>query len=171
MDTRLPRVSLRRERDVAAMVTAWTLAPRRPHWRTDRRGRAITLSFRYCRVLEDIADAVGGATLAGCPSPCFTPAFEALHIQPIGSAAYPIVMAHEPALQRQPTQTQSSLRHLCPQGAGDSRQNRRLQYSRTRVKRPLPSLNRSSRQRLQQRFRGTCRSRRFTSQTNDLVRN
>jgi len=64
MDTRLPRVSLRRERDVAAMVTAWTLAPRRPHWRTDRRGRAMTLSFRHCRVLEDIADAVGGAVLA-----------------------------------------------------------------------------------------------------------
>ena len=85
------------------MVTARTLAPRRPHWRTDRRGHAMTLSFGYWRVLDDIADAVCRATLAGCPSLCFSPAFEALEIQPIRSAAYPIVMADEPALQRQPT--------------------------------------------------------------------
>jgi len=81
------------------MVTARTLAPRRPHWRADRRGRAMTLSFGYWRVLDDIADAVCWPTLAGCPSLCFTPAFEALEIQPIRSAAYPIVMADEPALQ------------------------------------------------------------------------
>jgi hypothetical protein len=59
----------------------------------------MTLSFGYWRVLDDIADAVCWATLAGCPSLCFTPAFEALEIQPIRSAAYPIVMADEPALQ------------------------------------------------------------------------
>ena len=59
----------------------------------------MTLSFGYWRVLDDIADAVCWATFAGCPSLCFTPAFEALEIQPIRSAAYPIVMADEPALQ------------------------------------------------------------------------
>src|SRR4030095_15817143 len=121
------------------MVTAWTLAPRRPHWRTDRRGRAMTSSFGYWRVLDDIADAVCWPTLAGCPSLCFTPAFEALEIQPIRSAAYPIVLAAEPALQRQPTQMQSNLRHLCPHCAGDGRQNRCLRYSRTHVKRPPTS--------------------------------
>jgi hypothetical protein len=54
---------------------------------------------RMLRACDLIADAVGWANLAGCPPLCFTPAFEALEIQPIRSAAYPIVMADEPALQ------------------------------------------------------------------------
>jgi hypothetical protein len=82
--------------------------------------------FEHLRPREGAAGSVHWVIL-GSPTLCFPAALEALEIQAIRSAAYPVVMAHEPALQGQPTQPQKHLRQLGPRCSGASRQNGCLQ--------------------------------------------
>jgi hypothetical protein len=73
---------------------------------------------------------IGSVGPIGCPSVCFTPALEALEIQPVRTPAYPVVVTEEPALQRKPMRdldAQGHPRHLEPNCPGDSRQNGCLQ--------------------------------------------
>jgi hypothetical protein len=73
---------------------------------------------------------IGSVSPVGCPSVCFTPALEALEIQPVGAPAYPVFVTEEPALQRKPTRdlhAQGHLPHLDPDCPRDSRQSRYLQ--------------------------------------------
>ena len=97
------------------------------------------------RIASPTARSAGGTV--GCLSVCFTPALEALEIQPVRTPAYPVIVTEEPALQRKPTRDLHAqvTCGICSENcSSDSRQNGCLQRSRTHV-RGLPDLAKSLR--------------------------
>ena len=73
-----------------------------------------------------VSRTIGSVSPVECPSMCFTPAVEALEIQPVRTPAYPVFVTEEPAFQRESPRdlhAQGHLRHVDPNCPGDSRQN------------------------------------------------
>ena len=91
----------------------------------------MVLTFARRRGPDSVAHrTIGSVGPVGCPSVCFTPALEALEIQPVRTPAYPVIVTEEPALQRKPTRDLHAqvTCGICSQHcSSDSRQNGCLQ--------------------------------------------